>query len=55
MLSTAITGIPSDNGQYFIVTDGLKVGDTVVLEGLISLKDNIQIIPKQVNIEFSLY
>jgi membrane fusion protein (multidrug efflux system) len=47
--STAITGIPSDNGQYFIVTDGLKTGDIVVLEGLVGLKDSTQIIPKQAN------
>jgi membrane fusion protein (multidrug efflux system) len=46
--STAITGIPSDNGQYFIVTGGLKAGDTIVLEGLVGLKDSTEIIPKQV-------
>lgn len=45
--STAITGVPSDNGQYFIVTSGLKAGETVVLEGLVGLKDNTEIIPKQ--------
>ncbi|HWB23983.1 MAG TPA: efflux RND transporter periplasmic adaptor subunit [Chitinophagaceae bacterium] len=45
--SVAITSVPSDNGQYFIVTGGLKPGDTVVLEGLIGLRDNMKIIPKQ--------
>jgi membrane fusion protein (multidrug efflux system) len=45
--SDAITVLPSDNGQYFIVTSGLKAGDIVVLEGLIGLKDSTTIIPKQ--------
>lgn len=45
--SIAITAMPSDNGQYFIVTGGLKPNDTVVLEGLIGLKDSTQIIPVQ--------
>lgn len=44
--STAITGKPSDNGLYFIVTSGLKAGDQVVLEGLVGLRDSLQIIPK---------
>jgi membrane fusion protein, multidrug efflux system len=46
--STAITAMPSDNGRYFIVTGGLKPNDTVVLEGLIGLKDSTQIVPVQV-------
>jgi membrane fusion protein (multidrug efflux system) len=45
--SDAITVLPSDNGQYFIVTSGLKADDIVVLEGLIGLKDSTTIIPKQ--------
>jgi membrane fusion protein (multidrug efflux system) len=49
--SIAITANPSDNGQYFIITGGLKPGDIVVLEGLIGLKDNTQIIPKQANVD----
>ncbi len=49
--SIAITVIPSDNGQYFIITGGLKPGDTLILEGLIGLKDNTQIIPKQANVD----
>jgi len=49
--SIAITAIPSDNGQYFIITGGLKPGDIVVLEGLIGLRDNTQIIPKQANVD----
>jgi membrane fusion protein, multidrug efflux system len=49
--SIAITANSSDNGQYFIITGGLKPGDVVVLEGLIGLKDNTQIIPKQANVD----
>ncbi len=49
--SVAITALPSDNGQYFIITGGLKPGDTIILEGLIGLKDNAQIIPKQANVD----
>ncbi|HVX50253.1 MAG TPA: efflux RND transporter periplasmic adaptor subunit [Chitinophagaceae bacterium] len=47
--SVAITSIPSDNGQYFIVTNGLKPGDAVVIEGLIGLRDKTKIIPKPAN------
>ena len=47
IVSTAITVTPTNDGKFFIVNTGLKVGDTLVLEGLIGLKDNIQIIPKQ--------
>jgi membrane fusion protein (multidrug efflux system) len=47
--SIAITANPSDNGQYFIITSGLRPGDTIVLEGLIGLSDNTEIIPKPAN------
>ncbi len=47
--SVSITIKPTDDGKYFIVTSGLKAGDAIVLEGLIGLKDNMQIIPKQAN------
>ena len=52
--SIAITAIPSDDGKFFIITSGLKAGETVVLEGLVGLRDNTQIIPKQANAD-SLY
>lgn len=45
--SVAITAMPTDDGQYFIVTGGLKPGDVIVLEGLIGLHDKTKIIPKQ--------
>ena len=49
--SDAITVLPSDNGQFFIVTSGLKASDIVVLEGLIGLKDSTVIIPKQSSVD----
>lgn len=49
LASAAITVTPSDNGKYFIVTSGLKAGDTIVIEGLIGLRDDTKIIPRQAN------
>jgi membrane fusion protein (multidrug efflux system) len=43
------TSIPSDDGKYFLVSDGLKAGDKVVIEGVASLKDGATIIPKETN------
>ncbi len=54
VVSVAITTTPTDDGKFFIVNSGLKAGDRIVLEGLISLRDNVQIIPKQVNTD-SIY
>jgi membrane fusion protein, multidrug efflux system len=45
--SEAITTIPTDDGQYFIVTGGLKAGDIIILEGLIGLHDKYKIIPRE--------
>jgi len=52
--SVAITARPTNDGQYFIVTGGLKPGDVIVLEGLIGLHDNVKIIPKAANAD-SIY
>jgi len=49
--SIAITVTPTNDGKYFIVNSGLKTGDTIILEGLIGLKDDQQIIPKNVNVD----
>jgi len=49
VMSLAITVIPTDDGQYFIVTGGLVKGDRVVLEGLVGLRDNMQIKPREAN------
>lgn len=52
--NVAITTLPTDDGKFFIVTGGLKAGDKVVVEGLISLKDNMTIIPRPVSAD-SIY
>ncbi len=49
-----VTAVPiiassSDGGHYFFVTEGLKAGDRVVLEGVSSLRDGMTIIPKEAN------
>jgi membrane fusion protein (multidrug efflux system) len=49
-----VTALPiisssSDNGQYFFVSEGLKAGDRVVIEGVSSLRDGTTIIPKETN------
>jgi len=48
VLSVAISGFPTDDGKSFIVMNGLDEGDRVVTDGLLSLKDSIQIIPSLV-------
>jgi membrane fusion protein, multidrug efflux system len=45
--SVAIKTKPSDDGQYFIVTEGLKAGDKVVTEGIASLRDGMVVNPKE--------
>lgn len=40
---TQIKVLPLSNGKEFIVTSGLKVGDTVVSGGIASLKDGMEI------------
>jgi membrane fusion protein (multidrug efflux system) len=47
--SVPITSYPSDDGKYFFVSDGLKTGDRVVIEGVSSLRDGATIIPKETN------
>jgi membrane fusion protein (multidrug efflux system) len=39
--------IPTDDGQSFLVTKGLKAGDRIVVEGINSLKNGVLIIPKE--------
>jgi membrane fusion protein (multidrug efflux system) len=40
--------LPSDNGQSFLVTKGIKTGDRIVIEGINSLKNGVTIVPKEV-------
>lgn len=46
-VTTPITVLPYSDGKTFIVTDGLKVGDRVVTEGVgISVRANMPVTPK---------
>jgi membrane fusion protein, multidrug efflux system len=40
--------VPSDDGQSFLVLNGLKPGDRIVVEGINSLKNGVIIIPKEI-------
>ncbi len=42
-VATQIKVLPRNDGKEFIVTDGLKAGDTVVSGGIASLKDGMEI------------
>jgi membrane fusion protein (multidrug efflux system) len=46
VIAVTIGSIPTDDGKYFIASSGLKPGDRIVTEGVISLKDGNTIIPK---------
>lgn len=50
----AINSIPTDNGKFFVISEGLKAGDKIVTEGIVSLKDGNTIIPKEISAE-SIY
>jgi len=52
--SNEIQVLDNSNGQFYVVTTGLRPGDKVVLEGVASLKDGAAIKPRQVNAD-SLY
>lgn len=43
--SMHIKTIASSDGQFFIVTDGLRTGEKIILEGVHLLKDDQEIIP----------
>ena len=42
---TEIKVLSQNNGQSFIVTEGLKLGDRIVVEGVTRLKDGMEITP----------
>lgn len=46
VVSKAFNAVPSDDGKHFLVTRGLAAGDRVVIEGINSLRDGAEIIPK---------
>lgn len=43
--SVNISYVPTDDGKSFIVTDGLKQGDRIVTQGIVSLREGTVIIP----------
>lgn len=47
--SKAITVMDNDDGQFFVVNGGLKPGDKVVMEGLATLRDGLDVKPIAVN------
>jgi membrane fusion protein (multidrug efflux system) len=42
---TEITVDPQNDGNHFIVTSGLKVGDKYVTNGITKLTDQMEIVP----------
>ncbi len=40
------SSFPTDDGKFFIVTEGLKTGDRIVTEGVATLKEGSLIIPR---------
>ncbi|MFD2574497.1 efflux RND transporter periplasmic adaptor subunit [Spirosoma soli] len=46
--TTAVTVTPTPDGQYYVVQQGLKPGDRVVLDGGNALKDGVLIKPRTV-------
>lgn len=47
--SQAIDIMENSGGQFFVVEEGLNVGDKIVLEGVESLREGVQIKPKLVS------
>lgn len=52
--SVEISVLTSANGQFFVVQQGLKPGDLIVLEGVAALREGTTIKPKPVNAD-SIY
>lgn len=53
VISMPITATPSNDGKFLIVTDGLKRGDRILVNGF-NLRDSTVVIPRPVNAD-SLY
>ena len=47
--SQEIRVIPGNNGQVFVVTQGLKKGDRIVVEGVASLREGLEVNPRPAN------
>jgi membrane fusion protein, multidrug efflux system len=46
--------MPGANGQYFVVEEGLRPGERIILEGVATLRDGAPIKPRVVNAD-SMY
>jgi membrane fusion protein (multidrug efflux system) len=44
--SVPLTAVPSDDGKSYLVTNGLFAGDKIVVQGISSLHDGVEIIPR---------
>jgi len=49
VISKSITVMDNDDGQFYIVKQGLAPGDKIVMEGLATLRDGLTIEPTPVN------
>ena len=47
--SKSITVMDNDDGQFYVVNAGLKPGDKIVMEGLATLRDGLNVQPVAVN------
>lgn len=52
--SVSIAVLPNSGGQYYVVQQGLRAGDRVVVEGVASLREGAAVRPRLVNAD-SLY
>lgn len=52
--SQAIEVMDNNDGQFYVVSQGLKAGDAIILEGLGSVRDEVEVLPEPVNAD-SLY
>ena len=52
--SVEIQTRPNTGGQYYVVEEGLKTGDKVVLEGIAGLREGAAIKPREVSVD-SIY
>ena len=49
--STEIRIRPNSGGRFFVVEDGLKAGDKIILEGVASLREGAEVKPRPVNVD----
>lgn len=49
--SVSVDVNPSTDGQYYVVTNGLKTGDRIVVDGVDNLRENLIVQPKNVTLQ----